>query len=303
MAGKRRRGGAGQGRRPHCKSRSPRESTRPAAKQQAAPRVELEGDLDRFLAEKATAIRALGKRAAGDIIAMGRHLIEAKDRAGHGKFLRWLRDDLHLHEKQAERLMAIAAAFSKFDIVSNLNGRDSRWIDYTALLLLSKKSVPEAVRRKVNEAALQGQHMTRAEAERQLNMTDAPPRPSAGTTIKTKPIPQRPVAPTPKMIDVPERPPAGPIKTTPMTEYRPAGYHPRPLIGERTNESLDRFTAAAEAYADAIERADVSALSREQARVMLQLLDHTDAASANLRRAITPKGKKSNGAGLPAATA
>jgi hypothetical protein len=133
-------------------------------------------------------------------------------------------------------------------------------------------------------------------------MTDMPKRPPAGS-IKTTDMPQRPPAPPPKMIDMPQRPPAGPIKTTP-TKYTPPIYDPRPLVGTPTDETVDTLTtagkayaAAAEAYADAIERADVSALSREQARAMLQLLEHCDAAAATLRRAITVKGKRTNGQG------
>jgi len=43
-----------------------------------------------FLAEKAGAIRALAKNVVRDVIEIGRHLSETKDRVGHGKYLQWI---------------------------------------------------------------------------------------------------------------------------------------------------------------------------------------------------------------------
>jgi Protein of unknown function (DUF3102) len=68
---------------------------------------------DAQLAEHANTIRRLHKRAVGDIIEIGRHLIEAKKLAGHGHWLPWLEREFGWKEQSARNFMNVADLAAK----------------------------------------------------------------------------------------------------------------------------------------------------------------------------------------------
>lgn len=71
------------------------------------------------------------------MIEIGRHLIEAKDRVGHGHFLPWLEREFQWSEDSAERYIGVAKRFP--------NSADLRNFTREALYLLAGPSVPEKI--------------------------------------------------------------------------------------------------------------------------------------------------------------
>ena len=61
-----------------------------------------------FLREIADRIRA---RMSRNIFETGRDLIAAKDRVGHGKFLRWIDVEFDMSEPSAARMMNVARTY------------------------------------------------------------------------------------------------------------------------------------------------------------------------------------------------
>jgi hypothetical protein len=72
---------------------------------------------------------------------IGRHLIEAKDRVGHGHYLAWIERDFHWSERSAQHYAAIAEQFQDRPSLADL----SVW----ALELLAGDSTPPEVRDEV----------------------------------------------------------------------------------------------------------------------------------------------------------
>lgn len=70
------------------------------------------------LAEHAEVIRALGKRAARDIVEIGERLIDAKDRCGHGNWSPWLEREFGWSDDAAQRYIRVG------DAAKNRNLRD-----------------------------------------------------------------------------------------------------------------------------------------------------------------------------------
>lgn len=66
---------------------------------------------------EAEQIRAVQANA---VIEIGRHLIEAKDRVGHGHFLPWLDREFGWDERTAQRIMAVFERFGNTQRVADL---------------------------------------------------------------------------------------------------------------------------------------------------------------------------------------
>lgn len=115
---------------------------------------------DAFLIERASVIRALGKRMARDIIEIGRLLVECKERVGHGAWLPWLEREFRWSDKTAENFMNVA---SKFETVSNLS------IDARSLYLLARPSTPDELRDEVIERAANGEAISHKEVARLID--------------------------------------------------------------------------------------------------------------------------------------
>jgi hypothetical protein len=112
---------------------------------------------DERQAQRAQAIRTLGKRTIANVIEIGYHLTEAKTDCGHGVFLSWLNREFGWSYKQAERFMQVYSVMGKFDNLSNLD------VPISALYLLASPSTPEAIRQEVIERAERGEKFSVAE--------------------------------------------------------------------------------------------------------------------------------------------
>jgi hypothetical protein len=109
------------------------------------------------LAEHANAIRALRKRAAADVIEIGRRLTEAKAIAGHGNWLPWLEREFGWDERTARRFISVHDLSLKSDNLSDLG------LPVSGLYLLAAASTPEEARAEVIESAEAGETPSVAE--------------------------------------------------------------------------------------------------------------------------------------------
>lgn len=111
------------------------------------------------LKASAERIKVRLKRTAEDIIEIGKELIIAKDKCGHGNFETWLQAEFDMTDRSARRFIQVAETFGdKTDIVSVFNA--------TALYALSAPSTPEEVRTEVLQRVENGEKVDTAEIER-----------------------------------------------------------------------------------------------------------------------------------------
>lgn len=103
--------------------------------------------------QKTGEIKTLMRRAAQDIIDIGRHLIEIKERLGHGNFGKWLSIEFGWSESLALKMMQVSRSF-KSVTVTDLE------IGAKALYLLAAPSTPESAREEAIELAQSGQPVT-----------------------------------------------------------------------------------------------------------------------------------------------
>lgn len=99
-------------------------------------------------------IKALMRRSAEDIIAIGRKLAEVKERLGHGRFLDWLDAEFGWHRVTANRFMQVAEVFADLEMSQIVTFAPS------ALYLLAAPSTPESVRAEVLVRAAAGEAIT-----------------------------------------------------------------------------------------------------------------------------------------------
>ena len=71
----------------------------------------LDAETSTLVQQRTDEIRALMRRTAEDITAIGRKLIEVKARLGHGQFLAWLEAEFGWHRDTANKFMHVASAF------------------------------------------------------------------------------------------------------------------------------------------------------------------------------------------------
>ncbi len=117
---------------------------------------------DVSLPERAQRIRDLVGTARVCIIEIGRELIAAKREVVHGDWLPWLRDEFGWTERTAQKYIAVAQAFGKYELGSHFDGLT---IDATALYALSAPDVPQEARDEAVERAEDGEHISKADAE------------------------------------------------------------------------------------------------------------------------------------------
>ena len=96
------------------------------------------------LAEHATEIRKYQERTFENIVAIGRHLLEAKKLAGPGNWLSWLKGEFAWSESTARNLMRVAAHPQR---IADLK------LPVRSLYLLAAPSTPEAARKTVAKKA------------------------------------------------------------------------------------------------------------------------------------------------------
>jgi hypothetical protein len=113
------------------------------------------------LAEHAAEIRRLGQRVVGDVIEIGRHLVEAKKLCGRGNWLPWLNREFGWTEQTALNFMRVhelAKTKNFLDLAPDLS--------VSALYLLAAPSTPEAAQTEVIERAKAGETLPIAEVKR-----------------------------------------------------------------------------------------------------------------------------------------
>lgn len=108
--------------------------------------AEITSTPDQFLAQKADAIRALARKSVFEI---GKHLVEARDKCPHGKWLPWLQDEFGWSHTTADKYMAIYAAMKDGQIAPKLQFG----LSISSLALLAAPSTPEEARTEVAEQA------------------------------------------------------------------------------------------------------------------------------------------------------
>lgn len=111
------------------------------------------------LKASAERIKVRLKRTADDIIEIGKELIIAKDKCGHGNFENWLQQEFEMTDRTAQNFINVAKKFGdKTETVSLLNA--------TALYALSAPSMPEEVRTEVIQRLENGEKIDMAEINR-----------------------------------------------------------------------------------------------------------------------------------------
>ena len=97
---------------------------------------------DQFLAAAEKEIRRYGKVIGSSIIAIGKKLIEIKERVGHGRYGQFVRDRLTFGERTAQEYVR------SYELLKSAQCADfkSLKIDPSAIRLLARASTPEAVR-------------------------------------------------------------------------------------------------------------------------------------------------------------
>jgi hypothetical protein len=153
---------------------------------------------DLFLAEKATAIRALGKRVIADVIEIGRLLAEAKERCGHGNWLPWLDREFGWSGQQARRFIHVheLSCEGKFNKLLNLA------VPISGLYLLAAPSTPQVAKDEVIERGKSGAELSHNTIK--------------GIVDKSKPV-KAASKPSPKPEVQPEVPPEPAFQVTDCT--------------------------------------------------------------------------------------
>ena len=141
--------------------------------------AELLPPVDQFLAEKAGVIRALAKKVVRDVIEIGRHLYEVRERPGHhGEFLPWLKREFpDWSPRSAYNFMNVFVVFGTHsERVGNLE------LPLAAFYKLAAPSTPQAVRAEVIERAANGERLTTTTVKKMIG--DA--RETLGAAHKTE---------------------------------------------------------------------------------------------------------------------
>lgn len=109
-----------------------------------------------FLKSKELSIKV---RTSQTIFENGRDLLEAKEKVGHGNFLKWVEGCFPWSYRTAKRMMEVADNF-KVDTVANLN-----FIQTNALYILAAPSTPESAREESLQLAESGETVTPAKSK------------------------------------------------------------------------------------------------------------------------------------------
>jgi Protein of unknown function (DUF3102) len=126
------------------------------ADQSGPPAVDTMTPDEVALVEHAEAIRVLGRRIVGDIVEIGRRLVDARDnRCKHGEWLPWLEREFDWSRQTADNFIHVFESFGQIaNVVGNLD------IDCRSLYLLAAPSTPQEARDEVIERAEDGERLT-----------------------------------------------------------------------------------------------------------------------------------------------
>ena len=114
-----------------------------------------------YLDDAAAEIVGRGRQIVADIIAIGRKLVEVKERVGHGRYEAFVRDRLGFSVSSALRFVRAYQMLESAKL-TDLASLETVEIDCSALYLLSAPSTPEQVRVAALEAAAGGQRVRHA---------------------------------------------------------------------------------------------------------------------------------------------
>jgi hypothetical protein len=112
---------------------------------------------DLVLAEHASEIRRLGKRVKEDIVEIGRHLVEAREHAGHGAWLVWIDVEFGWADQTAYRFIHLYEARQTIPEFHKLWNSD---LPVSALYQLAAPNTPDEARTEVVERVEAGEQPT-----------------------------------------------------------------------------------------------------------------------------------------------
>jgi Protein of unknown function (DUF3102) len=134
------------------------------------------------LAQRAQAIRALGRRTIANIIEIGEHLTAARNLCDHGQWLPWLEREFGWSDRTALNFIRVHE-MSKSENFSDLS------VPVSVLYLLARPSTPEAARREVFDRAERGDPPSHAEVEAAIEEAKSGAKPRARLPASLDPRP------------------------------------------------------------------------------------------------------------------
>lgn len=139
---------------------------------QNPPEAVLPGPIEAELEQLAKTLRWHLEQTSANIIESGRLLIQAKRMLRHGRFRLWLRENISMSAKTANRLMAVAQAVERLQ-ADSATQRQLLSLDLRTLYRLTAKTTPQQVQLLVFRQLAQHQSLdysslqTLIQAERQ----------------------------------------------------------------------------------------------------------------------------------------
>jgi hypothetical protein len=124
-----------------------------------APLAPRDLDDEAYLAQAEGEIRGYGRLVVSGIVAIGKKLVEVKERVGHGRYEKFIRERLGFSEDTALRFVQSYRLFES----RNLRDLNRLQIDASALYLLAQPSTPEEVRTAALEKAASPNGISRDE--------------------------------------------------------------------------------------------------------------------------------------------
>ena len=124
--------------------------------------------------QAAVEIKRREKRAATDMIEIGKMLLDVRGRLEHGQFLPWIETEFGWQKTIAYSMMDVAEKLPKFGNLENYG--------LSALYRLSAPSVPDAAIEQANQVAAKGEKVTHRVAKAIVD-AHKPPKPSPADLV------------------------------------------------------------------------------------------------------------------------
>ena len=131
---------------------------------------------DLVLAEHERAIHDHAKGTCENIIAIGRHLVEARDHAGHGAWLSWIETKFGWSDQTARRYIHVyeLSRDAKFNTLVDFA------LPVAALYQLAAPKTPETARQEIADRLAVGEKPTYAEVKETIARAKQPVEPEIG---------------------------------------------------------------------------------------------------------------------------
>ncbi len=172
---------------------------------------------EQFMAEKAEAIRTIGRTA---VFGIGKHLAEVREKCPHGMWAPWLQSQFGWSYTHADNYMKIYAAMRDGKFQQKLEFG----LSVSSLALLASPSTPDKAVAEVTGRVEGGEQLTRAQVK--------------GIVEERKPaLPEPPVRPEPPPEAYSDRPmPAS--SPAPTSPPRPPPAIHDPVVGRRRDNTM-----------------------------------------------------------------